>query len=122
MEDGDGIFLALEGFVKNCLIKLLPPKVEFGDIILKGSNFEHYLFMKKDKLAHGTIFLNLIDFLLHHVAHVGTIKDAWDNLYTTFERRHVGNKLPLHQEFYNLTIEEGTLVQAHIDKLKMIAN
>jgi hypothetical protein len=90
---GDGIFLALEGFVGDHLIKLLPPKVEFGEIIFKGSTFEHYLFMKKDKLAHGIILLNVIDFLLHHVTHVGIIKDAWDNLCATFERRHVGNKL-----------------------------
>jgi hypothetical protein len=122
MKDGDGIFLALEGFVGDHLIKLLSPKVEFGEIILKGSTLEHYLFTKKDELAHGTIFLNVIDFMLHHVARVGTTKDAWDNLCAAFERRHVGNKLQLHQELYNLTIEEATLVQAHIDKLKMIAN
>ncbi len=78
--------------------------------------------MKKDKLACGTIILNVIDFLLHHVACVITIKDAWDNFCATFERRHVGNKLQLHQELYNLMIEEGTLVQAHIDKLEIIAD
>jgi hypothetical protein len=108
--------------VGDHLIKLLPPKVEFGKIILKRSTLEHYLFMKKDKVVHGTILLNVIDFMLHHVARVGTIKDAWDNLCATFERRHVSNKLQLHQELYNLMIEEATLVQAHIDKLKMIAN
>jgi hypothetical protein len=60
MEDGDGFFLSLEGFVGDHLIKLLPPKVEFGEIILKGSTLEHYLFMKEDKLTHGTTFLMLL--------------------------------------------------------------
>jgi len=78
--------------------------------------------MKKDKLACGTILLNVIDFLLHHVACVKTIKDAQDNLCATFDRKHAGNKLQLHQELYNLMTEEGTLVQAHIDKLKMISH
>jgi hypothetical protein len=39
------------------LAKLLPPKVEFGKIVLEGNTFEHCLFTKKDKLIHGTIFL-----------------------------------------------------------------
>jgi len=108
VEDGDGTFLALEGFVRDHFIKLLPPKVEFGEIILKGSTFEHYLFMKKDKLAHGTILLNVIDFMLHHVACVKTIKDAWDNLCAIIERRHVSNKLQPHQELYNLMISASS--------------
>ncbi len=48
--------------------ELLPSKVEFGEIIPERSNFEHHLFFKKDKLAHGTILLNVVDYLLHHVA------------------------------------------------------
>jgi hypothetical protein len=48
--------------------------------------------------------------MLHHVTRVGTIKDAWYNICATFERKHVGNNLQLHQELYNLTIEEGTLM------------
>jgi hypothetical protein len=35
-------------------------------------------------------------------------KNAWDNLCATFEKRHVGNKLQLHQELYNLKMQEGT--------------
>jgi hypothetical protein len=73
--------------------KLLPLEVEFGDIVLEGGTFKHHLFMKKDKLAHGRILLNVIDFLLHHVTCVEITKDAWDNLCATFERKHVGNKL-----------------------------
>jgi hypothetical protein len=60
--------------------KLLPPKVEFGEIVLEGSIFEDHLFFKKEKLAHGTILLNVVDSLLHHVTCVETTKDAWDNL------------------------------------------
>jgi hypothetical protein len=43
------------------------------------------LFMKKENLAHETILLNVVDYVLHHVAHVETTKDAWDNLCATFE-------------------------------------
>jgi len=71
----------------------LPSKVEFGKIIFEGGNFEYRLFIKKDKLVHQTIFLNVVDLFLHHVAHAETIKNARDILYVTFERRHVNNKL-----------------------------
>ncbi len=74
--------------------ELLPPKFEFGEIVLKGSNFEHHFFMKKDKLAH--------------VACAKTTKDTWDNLCATFERKHVGNILQLCQDLYNLKMEECT--------------
>jgi len=78
--------------------------------------------MKKDKLACGTVLLNVVDSLLHHVTHAETTKNAWDNLCATFEKRHVGNKLQLYQELYNLKMQEGTSMQVHIDKLRMIVN
>jgi hypothetical protein len=56
--------------------KLLPLEVEFRDIVLEGSILKHCLFMKKNKLAHGTILLNVIDSLLHHVTSVKITKDA----------------------------------------------
>jgi hypothetical protein len=49
--------------------------------------------MKKDKSVHLTILLNVVDFLLHHVIHANITKNAWDNLYVTFEKKDVGNKL-----------------------------
>jgi hypothetical protein len=58
----------------------LPLEVEFGDIVVEGGTLKHRLFMKKDKLAHGTILLDVINSLLHHVTCVKTTKDAWDNL------------------------------------------
>ncbi len=70
-------------------------------------------------MAHRKINLNVVDSLLHHVAHVETTKNTWENLCVTFERRHVGNKLQLCQELYNLEMDEGTLVQVHINKLWM---
>ncbi len=73
--------------------KLLHPKVEFGEIIPKGGILEHCLFMKKDKLVHGTIFLNVVDSLLHYVTCTKIAKDVWDNFCATFEKRHVDNKL-----------------------------
>jgi hypothetical protein len=78
--------------------------------------------MIEDKLACGTIFLNVVDFLLHHVTHVETAKDAWDNLCATFERRHVGYRSQLYQKFYNLKMEENILMQVHIDEFQMIIN
>jgi hypothetical protein len=41
--------------------ELLPPEVEFRNIVPKRGIIEHHLFMKKDKLVHGTISLN-VDF------------------------------------------------------------
>ncbi len=61
MEDEDGISVAWERFVKDYLKKILPLEVEFGDIVFEGGTFEHCLFMKKNKLAHRTILLNVID-------------------------------------------------------------
>jgi hypothetical protein len=81
-------------------------EVEFGEIILELGNIEHCLFMKKDKLTCGTILLNVVNSLLHHVTCAKTIKDAWDNLCATFDRRHVGNILQLCQELYNLKMEK----------------
>ncbi len=53
--------------------------------------------MKKDKLACGTILLNVVDSLLYHVACAKIGKDAWDNFCATCERKHVDNKLQLCQ-------------------------
>jgi hypothetical protein len=99
--------------VGNHLGKLLPLEVEFGEIVLEGGTLKQCLFMKKDKLARGTILLNVIDIILHHVAQcVETIKDAWDNLCATFERTYVGNKLLLCQELYNLKMGSGRHLSA----------
>jgi hypothetical protein len=32
--------------------------------------------MKKENLVHETIFLNVVDYVLYHVTHVETTKDA----------------------------------------------
>jgi hypothetical protein len=42
--------------------------------------------MKKDKLACGTILLNVVDFLLHHVTYEKTTKNAWDNPCATLRK------------------------------------
>jgi hypothetical protein len=70
-------------------------KVEFGEIVCEGITFEHHLFMKKHKLTYETSFLNVVDYLLHHVTHVKLIKDAWDNLCAAFERIDIGKGLQL---------------------------
>jgi len=63
------------------------------DLVSKGVTLEHCLFIKKDKLAHGTIILNVFDFLLHHVACGEIAKDICDDFFATFEKNlHVGNK------------------------------
>jgi len=41
-------------------------------------------------------------------------------LCATFEKK-VGNRLQLHQKLYDLKMEEGTSMQAHIDKFWIIA-
>jgi hypothetical protein len=102
MEDEVGILLHETDLWEIILGELLLLKVEFGKIVPRGGTLEHCLFIKKDKissnliilkLVHGTIFLNVVDSLLHHVTCAKTTKNAWDNFYATIERRHVGNKL-----------------------------
>jgi hypothetical protein len=68
-------FLLCEKYLWEITLgELLPLEVEFGKIIFEGSNFEYCLIIKKDKLVHQTILLNVVGFLLHHVAHAKTIK------------------------------------------------
>ncbi len=88
---------------KNIWAKLLPWEIEFEKIVFEGRIYEHRMFMKKNKLACWTIFLHIVDFLLHYVACVKSVKKiAWDNLCATFEKWHVNNRWQLCQEFYNL--------------------
>jgi hypothetical protein len=42
--------------------------------------------MKKDKLVHGTIFLNVVDSLLHYLACIKIAKDVWDNFVQHFRK------------------------------------
>ncbi len=91
-------------------------KIEFGKIVHKKGILEHCLFMKKDKLAHGIIFLD-VNFMLHHLTCVEFAKDSWDNLCVTFEKIYVNNKFLLCQELYNLKMEENTLMQISSNKL-----
>jgi hypothetical protein len=102
MEDEDGILLHEKDLWEIILWELFSLKVEFGKIAPKGGTLEHYLFIKEDKissnliipkLAHGIIFLNVLDSLLHHVTCAKITKNAWDNFCATFETKHVGNKL-----------------------------
>ncbi len=55
--------------------KLLPLKIEFGEIGFKGGIHGHHMFMKKNKLACGTI-LNVVDYSLHHVTCVNNAKET----------------------------------------------
>jgi hypothetical protein len=75
--------------------------------------------MKKDKLAHGTIILNIFYSLLHHVAHVKKLR-------TTFVQHLKENMLTIDcnyiKSFTNFKMEEGILVQAHISKVRMIVD
>jgi hypothetical protein len=104
MEDEDGILLHEKDLLEIILGELLLLKV-VGNIVPKGGTLEHYLFIKRDKISSNLIvpklvremiFLNVIDFLLHHVTCAKTTKNAWDNFCETFERKHVDNKLQLH--------------------------
>ncbi len=78
MENEDGICPAWKGFMGNHFRSIIATKGWIWRIILEGGTLEHFLFIKKDKLACGTILLNVVDFLLHHVTCVKTTNDAWD--------------------------------------------
>jgi hypothetical protein len=77
------------------------------------------MFMKKDKLAHGAIILNIFYSLLHHVTHV-------KKLMATFVQHLKENMLTIDynyiKSFINFKMEEGILVQAHISKVRMIVD
>jgi len=62
--------------------------------------------MKKDKLTCGINLLNVVNSLLHHITCAKIVKNAWDNLCATFDRKHVGNILQLHQELCNLKMDK----------------
>ncbi len=100
----------------------MPPRIKFGKIVPKGGIHDHQMCMKKDKLACGTRFLNVVDSILDHVARVKSAKKTWANLFVTFERWHASNKLNQFQKLCNLKMEEGIGVQVHIDKFCMITN
>jgi hypothetical protein len=84
MENKDGISLACKGFEGDHLKKIIATKFKLGKIVPQGDTFENCLFMKKENLAHETILLNVVDFLLHHITHVESTKDGcWQEMATT---------------------------------------
>ncbi len=81
LKDEDGIFLTWEIYAIISR-KLLPLEIEFEKNVLEGSTHEHDTFMKKDKLVFGSIFLNVVDSLLHHATYLRNAYETWDNLFT----------------------------------------
>lgn len=69
------IFVSGNNLWEITLRKLLPPKIKSQKIDPKGNLHEPCMFMKKDKLAHETIFLNVVDSKLHHVSCAKNAKD-----------------------------------------------
>jgi hypothetical protein len=66
-------------FMRTCFRRVIVFYIEFG--VPKGSIHELCMFMKKYKLVHRTIFLNIIDFLSYHATHAKS------------EKRHLGQPL-----------------------------
>lgn len=79
-------FMHEKNLWKIILRKLLPPEIKSRKFDPKGNLHEPCMFMKKDKLAHEAIFLNVVDFKLHHVSCAKNAKDMQNNLYATFEK------------------------------------
>lgn len=69
-------FLHVKDLWEITLGELLPPRIKFGKIVPKGGIHDRQMCMKKDKLACGTIFLNVVDSMLDHVACVKSAKKA----------------------------------------------
>jgi hypothetical protein len=70
---------------KITLGELLPPEVEFGEVVFKRGVIEHRLFMEGTNWLVKQ-FLNVVDYLLHHVTCVETTKNAWGNLCGIFQK------------------------------------
>ncbi len=59
---------------------------------------------------------------MHDTTYAKNAKETWDNVYATFEKQHVGNRLQLYQQFCNSNMEENTLMQVRIYELCTIVN
>lgn len=57
MKNDDEISPTSKGFEGDHFKRIIATKIW---IILQGSTFENYLFLKKENLAHETILLNVI--------------------------------------------------------------
>ncbi len=68
------VFLHMKDLWEITLGELLPPRIKFGKSVPKGGIHDHQMCMKKNKLVCGTIFLNVVDYMLDHVAHVKSAK------------------------------------------------
>jgi hypothetical protein len=80
------------------------------------------MFLKRKKFIFEIIFLNIVNFLLHHVARDKNVNEPYDNLCATFERQHLGNRLQLCQKIHDLKMDENILMQVHIHKRCMIVD
>ncbi len=74
---------------KNIWAKLLPWEIEFEKMVFEGRIYEHRMFMKKNKLACWTIFLHIVDFLLHYVACVKSVKKKLGTTYVQHLKNHM---------------------------------
>ncbi len=100
---------------KSSLRKILLPNIELGKIVPQGILMNIICSQRKTSWLMGRYFSTL----LHQVAHVKNAKKAWDNLYQHLENDML--KILKCQNIYNLMMEGGISMQAHIDKLHMIA-
>jgi hypothetical protein len=81
LESWSCILFCVKLFCETSLSNRLLPNIEVERIVLEASPYEHHLFVKKNKLVCETIFLNVINLLLHHVTCVKSAK----NFETIFE-------------------------------------
>jgi len=80
------------------LRELLPSKIELGKFVFKWNNHEHHMFMKKNKLVHKTIFLNVVKFF-SHLQHMQKLKKKFGTTYVQLLKNMLNDKLQFHQKF-----------------------
>jgi hypothetical protein len=95
--------------------------VEGKELDPAASEKERNDFKRREERALALLVLSLSDAQLLHVQPALTAKEAWLKLSEVHERKGLANKLYLRRKFLTVKMEEGDGMQAHINKVKTMA-
>jgi hypothetical protein len=79
-------------------------------------------FKSREKMALGTIAMNLDETNFTHVISCKGATNAWKTLCNVYESRNLSNVLWWRQKLFTLKMEEGEHLMAHVNKVKALAD
>ena len=79
------------------------------------------LWNAKDKKALATICLTVKDSELVHIRSCTSSAEAWKKLAEVYETKGLARRLYLRRKFFTAQLQDGTAMQAHINKIMMLA-